>query len=136
MANAINLDNQATLNMDKLYMVKSLFDEVTAFVQQVYVPDVCAVGAMYPEWLKYGSGVTNYLSVPDLPTDTWIVVQHHRGKPRRRGYGRRCQTRRPGADDGNVVAILQLSRDTHRPAPRLPFCVSTRMPSLTGMRHA
>jgi hydrogenase large subunit len=69
-ANAINLDNQATLNMDKLYMVKSLLDEVVAFVQQVYVPDVCAVGAMYPEWLKYGAGVTNYLAVPDLPLDT------------------------------------------------------------------
>ena len=68
-ANAINLDNQATLNMDKLYMVKSLFDELTAFVQQVYIPDVCAVGSMYPEWFKYGAGVMNYLSVPDLPVD-------------------------------------------------------------------
>ena len=27
-ANAINLDNQATLNMDKLFMVKDLLDEV------------------------------------------------------------------------------------------------------------
>jgi hydrogenase large subunit len=69
-ANAINLDNQATLNMDKLYMVKSLLDEVATFVQQVYVPDVCAIGAMYPEWLTYGAGVTNYLAVPDLPLDT------------------------------------------------------------------
>jgi hydrogenase large subunit len=69
-ANAINLDNQATLNMEKLYRVKSILDEVVAFVQQVYVPDVCAIGAMYPEWLGYGSGVTNYLAVPDLPLDT------------------------------------------------------------------
>jgi hydrogenase large subunit len=69
-ANAINLDNQATLNMEKLYQIKTLFDEVIAFVQQVYVPDVCAIGAMYPEWLNYGAGVTNYLAVPDLPLDT------------------------------------------------------------------
>jgi hydrogenase large subunit len=69
-ANAINLDNQATLNMDKLYRVKDVLDEVVAFVQQVYVPDVCAIGAMYPEWLGYGAGVTNYLAVPDLPLDT------------------------------------------------------------------
>jgi hydrogenase large subunit len=69
-ANAINLDNQATLNMEKLYRVKSVLDEVVDFVQQVYVPDVCAIGAMYPEWLGYGSGVTNYLAVPDLPIDT------------------------------------------------------------------
>ncbi len=69
-ANAINLDNQATLNMEKLFMMKDLLDEVAAFVQQVYVPDVAAIGAMYPEWLGYGGGVTNYLSVPDLPLDT------------------------------------------------------------------
>jgi hydrogenase large subunit len=69
-ANAINLDNQATLNMEKLYRVKDVLDEVVAFVQQVYVPDVCAIGAMYPEWLGYGAGVTNYLAVPDLPLDT------------------------------------------------------------------
>ena len=69
-ANAINLDNQATLNMEKLYQVKDIIDDIQAFIQQVYFVDVCAVGAMYPEWLGYGKGVTNYLSVPDLPLDT------------------------------------------------------------------
>jgi len=68
--NAINLDNQATLNMTKLYQVKSLLEEVQTFVQQVYVPDVCAIGAMYAEWTGYGAGVTNYLSVPEMPLDT------------------------------------------------------------------
>jgi hydrogenase large subunit len=68
-ANAINLDNQATLNMDKLYQVKDLIDEIQAFIQQVYFVDVCAIGAMYADWLNYGKGVTNYLSVPDLPLD-------------------------------------------------------------------
>jgi hydrogenase large subunit len=69
-ANAINLDNEATLNMAKLYAVKDLIDEVKTFVEQVYFVDVCAVGAMYPDWFGYGKGVTNYLSVPDLPLDT------------------------------------------------------------------
>ncbi|MGD8441441.1 MAG: nickel-dependent hydrogenase large subunit [Holophagae bacterium] len=68
--NAINLDNQATLNMTKLYAVKSLLEEVKAFVDQVYVPDVCAIGAMYADWTNYGAGVTNYLAVPEMPTDT------------------------------------------------------------------
>jgi len=49
-------------------MVKDLLAEVTAFVQQVYLPDVCVIGAKYAEWLKYGAGVTNYLAVPDLPS--------------------------------------------------------------------
>ncbi len=68
-ANAINLDNEATLNMAKLYAVKDLLAEVATFVHQVYLPDVLAIGSMYPEWLGYGAGVKNYLAVPDLPTD-------------------------------------------------------------------
>jgi hydrogenase large subunit len=69
-SNAINLDNQATMNMDRLAMIKTLFDEVKTFVQQVYVPDVCAVAAMYTDWFNIGSGVKNYLAVPDLPLDS------------------------------------------------------------------
>ncbi len=49
--------------------MKVLLDKVTGFVQNVYVPDVCTVAALYPEWFGYGAGVTNYLSVPDLPLD-------------------------------------------------------------------
>src|SRR5215471_9553978 len=69
-ANAINLDNEATLNMNRLFRVKDILDEMSAFIQQVYFVDVCAIAAMYPEWLGYGAGVTNYLAVPDLPLDT------------------------------------------------------------------
>ncbi len=69
-ANAINLDNQATLNMAKLYMIKELLAEVKTFVEQVYLPDVAAIGAMYAPWLSYGAGVTNYLAVPDMPLNS------------------------------------------------------------------
>src|SRR5919205_840313 len=58
------------LNWQKLYQVKELLEEVAAFVQQVYFPDLCAVGGLYADWARYGSGVTDYLSVPDLPLDT------------------------------------------------------------------
>ena len=68
-ANAINLDNEATLNMNKLYAVKDLLDQVRTFVEQVYLVDVAAIGGMYADWLGYGSGVTNYLSVPEFPID-------------------------------------------------------------------
>ena len=69
-SNAINLDNQATLNMDKLAAIKLLFDEVIPFVQQVYLVDACAVAALYNDWFHIGRGVTNYLAVPDLPLDS------------------------------------------------------------------
>ena len=68
-ANAVNLDNQSTINMNTLFKIKNLLDEMKDFIQHVYLTDVCAIGAMYPEWLGYGSGVVNYLAVPDLPLD-------------------------------------------------------------------
>ncbi len=112
-ANAINLDNQATLNMDKLYMVKSLLDEVVAFVQQVYVPDVCAIGAMYPEWLGYGAGVTNYLAVPDLPARH----EGHAVRPaRRHDHGRRLRRR----SRRSRASTTPTSRTTSRSRSRTP----------------
>ena len=48
-------------------MIKSLFDAITRFIHEVYCVDACAVDAMYPDWLDYGAGVTNYLADPDLP---------------------------------------------------------------------
>ncbi len=67
---AINLDNEATLNMERLYWVKQLVEEVRGFIQQVYLPDVIAIGALYKDWLAYGAGVTNYLAVPDMVLDS------------------------------------------------------------------
>src|SRR5512136_1032438 len=68
-ANAINLDAASPLNMNKLFEIKEQLESVVRFVQQVYFPDVAAIGGMYAEWLGYGAGVKNYLAVPDLPTD-------------------------------------------------------------------
>jgi hydrogenase large subunit len=68
-ANAINLDSPSTINMDTLFKVKDLFSQVVDFVKKVYLPDVCAIGALYANWLPYGPGVKNYLAVPDLPLD-------------------------------------------------------------------
>jgi hydrogenase large subunit len=63
---AINPDNDSTLNMERLYYVKQLVEEVRGFIQQVYLSDVVAVGALYKDWLPYGAGVTNYLAAPDM----------------------------------------------------------------------
>src|SRR5215467_4214551 len=68
-SNAINLDSQAVLGMERLEQMKVLMDEVAAFVQQVYLPDACAISAMYADWFGIGSGVKNYLAVPELPID-------------------------------------------------------------------
>ncbi len=67
---AINPDNENTLNMERLYWVRQLVEEVQGFIKQVYVPDVIAIAALYKDWLPYGAGVTNYMAVPDMVLDT------------------------------------------------------------------
>ncbi|MDF1578470.1 MAG: nickel-dependent hydrogenase large subunit [Desulfobulbales bacterium] len=69
-ANPINLDSSSALNMEKLYHVKTLIDEVNDFVKTAMLSDVAAVGAFYADWTAYGAGVTNYLSAPDMPMDS------------------------------------------------------------------
>lgn len=69
-SNAINMDSQSTLTLEKLIYVKQLIDEVGSFIHNVYLPDVAAIGALYADWTGYGRGVVNYLSIPDMPIDT------------------------------------------------------------------
>ena len=69
-ANPINPDSQSTLTLERLFAIKALIDELGDFVNNAMMNDVAAVGALYADWTKYGAGVTNYLSVPDLPLDT------------------------------------------------------------------
>lgn len=69
-SNPINPDDQSALNMERLYYIKTLMDNIKNFILNVYVTDVCTVAAFYKDWLNYGAGVKNYLCVPDFPIDT------------------------------------------------------------------
>lgn len=69
-ANPINPESQSTLTLERLYAIKSWIDELGDFVHNAMMNDVAAVGALYADWTAIGAGVTNYLSVPDLPLDT------------------------------------------------------------------
>lgn len=68
--NPINPDSPANLTIEKLFHIKTLIDEVGTFIKEAMLTDVAAVGAFYADWTKYGAGVLNYLSVPDMPMDT------------------------------------------------------------------
>ncbi|UFS70194.1 nickel-dependent hydrogenase large subunit [Geomonas sp. RF6] len=69
-ATALNTENVATINMERLAFLRTLMEESRAFVQNVYYPDVVAIASAYKEWFGYGAGVTNYLAVPEFPEDT------------------------------------------------------------------
>jgi hydrogenase large subunit len=72
--NAINPNALGTLTTERLYAIKTLFDEVIPFVHQVYFPDACLIAAQYPEWFSIGRGVDNYLAIADLPTDGFATA--------------------------------------------------------------
>jgi hydrogenase large subunit len=69
-SNPLATDSQAVLTVERLMAIKGWIDELADFVKNVYLIDVAAVGAFYPEWTTIGKGITNYLSVPDIPLDT------------------------------------------------------------------
>jgi len=69
-ATALNMENDSTINMERLAYLRSLMEETRDFVQKVYFPDVIAIASAYKEWFKYGAGVTSYLAVPEFPEDT------------------------------------------------------------------
>ncbi len=69
-ANPLATDSQAVLTVERLLAVKEHIDALQDFIRNVYMVDVAAVGAFYADWTKYGAGVTNYLSVPDIPLDS------------------------------------------------------------------
>jgi hydrogenase large subunit len=65
--NAINMDSQSTLTLERLWAIKALIDQLGDFVHNAMMADVAAVGAIYADWTKVGGGILNYLSVPDMP---------------------------------------------------------------------
>ena len=65
---SINPDEVNAINMDRLNQVGNLIKQATAFVEQVYIPDLMAIAGFYKDWAGYGGGVKNYLAYGDLPT--------------------------------------------------------------------
>jgi hydrogenase large subunit len=69
-ATAINTENLATLNVERLAYLRTLMEESREFVRKVYFPDLLALADAYRDWFSLGAGVTNYLAVPEFPEDT------------------------------------------------------------------
>jgi hydrogenase large subunit len=68
---AINIDGTGSvgaINMESLNHVSSLIDRTIEFIDNVYIPDILAVGQFYKGWL-YGGGLSgmNVLAYGDIP---------------------------------------------------------------------
>ena len=68
-ANPLSVDSQSVLTVERLLVVKEWMLKLEDFVKNVYLVDVGAIGGFYADWTKYGKGITEYLSVPDIPLD-------------------------------------------------------------------
>ncbi|MEZ4585677.1 MAG: nickel-dependent hydrogenase large subunit [Gemmatimonadales bacterium] len=67
MASAINLDDTATINAERLVDVQAMIQRAQAFVEQVYWPDLVAIAGFYKEWGSIGGGVRNFLACGEFP---------------------------------------------------------------------
>ncbi len=73
---AINVDGVGAvgaINMERLNLVSSVIDRTREFVNNVYIPDLLAVGQFYKGWL-YGGGLSGksvlaYGDIPDRAND-------------------------------------------------------------------
>ena len=73
---AINIDDVGAVgavNMERLNFVSSIIDQTIEFIDNVYIPDIIAVGQFYKGWL-YGGGISDksvlaYGDIPDKAND-------------------------------------------------------------------
>ncbi|MGY3695495.1 Ni,Fe-hydrogenase I large subunit [Bradyrhizobium sp. USDA 3240] len=73
---AINIDGTGAvgaINMERLSLVSSIIDRSIEFVEQVYLPDIAAIGSFYKDWLHgsglSGKGVMSYGDIPENAND-------------------------------------------------------------------
>jgi len=67
MASAINLEDTATINAERLTDIAQMIGRAQRFVEQVYWPDLVAIAGFYKEWAGIGGGTGNYMAVGEFP---------------------------------------------------------------------
>jgi hydrogenase large subunit len=57
------------VNIVGLQQVSAIIDRMRTFVDQVYLPDILAIGSFYKDWFKtgYGEGTGNFMTYGDFP---------------------------------------------------------------------
>jgi hydrogenase large subunit len=67
MATPVDPEQQASINLGTVALMKELVDRGLDFVKRVYVPDLLAVASFYKDWAGIGAGVGNYLVYGEYP---------------------------------------------------------------------
>jgi hydrogenase large subunit len=68
MAIPVDLTSQAAINDHRLAEMLRLIRLAKTFIEQVYIPDLLAIGGAYKDWAKHGASAGNYLTYGDFPS--------------------------------------------------------------------
>jgi len=58
---------QASINPERMTLLRELAQSAQTFVEQVYIPDVFAVAGFYRDWFGRGEGLGNFMSYGEYP---------------------------------------------------------------------
>ncbi|WP_042355360.1 nickel-dependent hydrogenase large subunit [Bacillus rubiinfantis] len=67
MATPIDINSDNSIHAERLMHISQIIDQAREFVNQVYIPDLIAIGSYYKDW-TYGGGINNYLCYGDFST--------------------------------------------------------------------
>ncbi len=77
MATPLDIDSDNAVNAERLMHVSQIIDQAKEFVNQVYIPDLLAIGSYYKDW-TYGGGLNNYLCYGDFSTTDIYDTKNYR----------------------------------------------------------
>ncbi|WP_146551504.1 nickel-dependent hydrogenase large subunit [Rummeliibacillus sp. SL167] len=73
MATPLDINSDNGIHAERLGHISQLIDQANTFINQVYIPDLLAIGSYYKDW-TYGGGLNNYLSYGDFaPKDHYDI---------------------------------------------------------------
>lgn len=77
MATPIDINSDNGIHAERLMHISKVIDEAHEFVNQVYIPDLIAIGSFYKDW-TYGGGINNYLAYGDFSTGDHYDIDKYR----------------------------------------------------------
>ncbi len=77
MATPLDINSDNGIHAERLMHVSQLIDQANEFINQVYIPDLLAIGSYYKDWM-YGGGINNYLVYGDFSTSSMKNVKDFR----------------------------------------------------------
>ncbi|MFS0784707.1 nickel-dependent hydrogenase large subunit [Bacillus sp. 1P06AnD] len=77
MATPLDINSDNGIHAERLMHISQLIDQANEFINQVYIPDLLAIGSYYKDW-TYGGGINNYLCYGDFSTTDHYDIKNYR----------------------------------------------------------